>query len=84
MKSNASTTAAAVWSRFKPWEIALWVLALASPLLLSTHALIINEIAIVALFALSLSRPPTAATRFHSSRRSPGNSSLFGPKGRSP
>ncbi len=45
---------AAVWSRYKPWEIALWVLALASPLLLSTHALIINEIAIVALFAVSL------------------------------
>jgi branched-chain amino acid transport system permease protein len=34
--------------------LALWVLALASPLLLSSHALIINEIAIVALFAVSL------------------------------
>jgi branched-chain amino acid transport system permease protein len=32
----------------------LWLLALASPWLLSTHALIINEIAIVALFAVSL------------------------------
>ena len=31
-----------------------WLLALASPWLLSRHALIINEIAIVALFALSL------------------------------
>lgn len=40
--------------RWKPWELALWVLALASPLLLSRHALIINEIAIVALFAVSL------------------------------
>jgi branched-chain amino acid transport system permease protein len=40
--------------RYKPWELALWVLALASPLLLSSHALIINEIAIVALFAVSL------------------------------
>jgi branched-chain amino acid transport system permease protein len=38
----------------KPLEIALWLLALASPLLLSSHALIINEIAIVALFAVSL------------------------------
>jgi branched-chain amino acid transport system permease protein len=34
--------------------LALWVLALASPLFLSSHALIINEIAIVALFAVSL------------------------------
>jgi branched-chain amino acid transport system permease protein len=40
--------------RYKAWEIALWLLALASPLLLSSHALIINEIAIVALFAVSL------------------------------
>ncbi len=43
-----------VSGRWKPWEIALWLLALASPLLLPTHALIINEIAIVALFAVSL------------------------------
>ncbi len=40
--------------RWKAWEPALWLLALASPWLLSTHALIINEIAIVALFAVSL------------------------------
>jgi len=40
--------------RWKPWEYALWLLALASPSWLSSHALIINEIAIVALFALSL------------------------------
>ena len=40
--------------RWKPWEAALWLLALASPWLLASHALIINEIAIVALFALSL------------------------------
>ena len=40
--------------RWKPWEYALWLLALASPWLLASHALIINEIAIVALFALSL------------------------------
>ncbi len=36
------------------WEVVLWAAALASPWLLSSHALIINEIAIVALFALSL------------------------------
>ncbi|MCF8211922.1 MAG: branched-chain amino acid ABC transporter permease, partial [Rhodoferax sp.] len=41
-------------SRWTLWEMLLWALALASPLLLSSHALIINEIAIVALFALSL------------------------------
>ncbi len=40
--------------RWKSWEYPLWLLALASPLLLDNHALIINEIAIVALFALSL------------------------------
>jgi branched-chain amino acid transport system permease protein len=41
-------------SRFKVWEPVIWLLALASPWLLGKHALIINEIAIVALFALSL------------------------------
>jgi branched-chain amino acid transport system permease protein len=40
--------------RWKPWEYALWLLALAAPFVLPSHALIINEIAIVALFALSL------------------------------
>jgi branched-chain amino acid transport system permease protein len=40
--------------RWKPWEYALWLAALASPFILSSHALIINEIAMVALFALSL------------------------------
>lgn len=41
-------------SRLKPLEPLVWLLALASPWLLGAHALIINEIAIVALFALSL------------------------------
>ena len=41
-------------SRWKVWESVFWLLALASPFLLSSHALIINEIAIVALFAVSL------------------------------
>ena len=40
--------------RWKPWEPVLWLLALASPWLLAKHSLIINEIAIVALFAVSL------------------------------
>jgi branched-chain amino acid transport system permease protein len=41
-------------SRWKHWESVLWFLAFAMPLLLSRHALIVNEIAIVALFAISL------------------------------
>ncbi len=41
-------------SRFKWWEILLWIALLASPALLPRQALIINEIAIVALFAISL------------------------------
>ncbi|MDR3370245.1 branched-chain amino acid ABC transporter permease [Rhodoferax sp.] len=40
--------------RWKTWEYPLWILALALPVILPSHALIINEIAIVALFALSL------------------------------
>lgn len=41
-------------SRWKLWEPAFWLIALASPFVLGSHALIINEIAIVALFAISL------------------------------
>ena len=41
-------------ARWKAWEPVFWLLALASPFLISSHALIINEIAIVALFAVSL------------------------------
>ena len=41
-------------ARWKPAEYLFWVLALLSPWLMSRHALIINEIAIVALFAMSL------------------------------
>jgi branched-chain amino acid transport system permease protein len=40
--------------RMKPWEPVAWLLAFASPVLFPEHALIINEIAIVGLFALSL------------------------------
>lgn len=41
-------------SRFRPWEPVLWLLAFAAPVLVPSHASIINEIAIVALFAVSL------------------------------
>ncbi len=41
-------------SSLKWWEILLWIALLASPAVMPTHALIINEIAIVALFAISL------------------------------
>lgn len=41
-------------SRMRPWEPVLWLLAFAAPLLLPSKALIVNEIAIVALFAVSL------------------------------
>jgi len=41
-------------SRWRPWEPALWLLAFAAPLLVPGHSLLVSEIAIVALFALSL------------------------------
>jgi branched-chain amino acid transport system permease protein len=41
-------------SKWKAWEIALWVAIWATPLLLGQHAALINEIAILSLFALSL------------------------------
>ena len=41
-------------SRWKPWEPVLWLLAFVSPIALPGHAALINEIAIVALFAVSL------------------------------
>ena len=40
--------------RYKLWEPVIWLTALASPWLLGNHALIINEVAITALFAISL------------------------------
>jgi len=40
--------------RWRAWEPVLWLIAFATPLLLPSHALIVNEIAIVALFAVSL------------------------------
>ncbi len=41
-------------SRMRAWEPLLWLAAFAVPLLLPGHALIVNEIAVVALFAVSL------------------------------
>ncbi len=41
-------------SRLRPLEVMFWLLAFAAPLLSPSHVLIINEIAIVALFAVSL------------------------------
>ena len=41
-------------SRWRPWEIGAWVVLWALPLALGQHAALINEIAILALFALSL------------------------------
>jgi branched-chain amino acid transport system permease protein len=41
-------------SRWKPWEPVLWLAAFATPVLMPSHASLINEIAIVALFAVSL------------------------------
>jgi len=51
MNAQASLLQAARW---QPLELVFWVLAFASPWVLAQHALIINEIAIVALFAVSL------------------------------
>jgi branched-chain amino acid transport system permease protein len=41
-------------SRWRPWEPVLWLIAFAAPVAVPTHAALINEIAIVALFAMSL------------------------------
>jgi branched-chain amino acid transport system permease protein len=41
-------------SRMRAWEPWVWLVALALPMLVPGHALIVNEMAIVALFAVSL------------------------------
>ena len=41
-------------SRWRPWEVALWALIWVMALVFGQHAALINEIAILALFALSL------------------------------
>lgn len=56
MNSGASATAQRLLtpSRWRAWEIVLWLAILAAPFMLGAHAPLINEIAIFALFALSL------------------------------
>jgi len=41
-------------SRIRPWEPVLWILAFLAPVAMPQHAAIVNEVAIVALFAVSL------------------------------
>ncbi|MDQ0069043.1 branched-chain amino acid transport system permease protein [Variovorax boronicumulans] len=41
-------------ARWRPWEFVVWAVAFALPLLVPSHSLLVNEIAIVALFAMSL------------------------------
>ncbi len=41
-------------SKWRPWEYALWLLIAAMPFVFPQHGALINEIAILALFALSL------------------------------
>jgi branched-chain amino acid transport system permease protein len=41
-------------SRWRWWEFALWLIVFALPALVPSHSLLVNEIAIVALFAMSL------------------------------
>ena len=56
MTAPASSTAAKLLapSRWRAWEVALWAAIWAVPVLLGQHAALVNEIAILALFALSL------------------------------
>jgi branched-chain amino acid transport system permease protein len=41
-------------AHWRPWEFVVWIIAFALPWLVPSHALLVNEIAIVALFAMSL------------------------------
>ncbi|MDB5730657.1 MAG: inner-rane translocator [Variovorax sp.] len=41
-------------ARWRPWEFAVWAVAFALPFVLPSRALMVNEVAIVALFAMSL------------------------------
>ena len=49
-------------SRWKPWEPVLWLIAFAAPVLMPSHASLINEIAIVALFAVSPCISPSTSS----------------------
>jgi branched-chain amino acid transport system permease protein len=54
--SNPATVAARLLasSRWRIWEVVVWLIIAATPFALGSHASLINEIAILALFALSL------------------------------
>jgi branched-chain amino acid transport system permease protein len=55
--SSSSTTyesALLRTARWRPWEFVIWAVAFALPLVMPSHSLLVNEIAIVALFAMSL------------------------------
>ncbi len=54
MSGQQTTSRALDAARWRVWEPLLWAAMLLSPWLFKEHSLIINEIAIVALFALSL------------------------------
>ncbi len=54
MSAGAVAAALRAPARWRPWELALWAAIWATPLLLAQHAALINEVAILGLFALSL------------------------------
>ena len=54
MDANAVQSALLKKAQWRPWEFLVWIVAFALPVLVPSHALLINEIAIVALFAMSL------------------------------
>jgi len=54
MDANAVQAELLKAARWRPWEFLVWIVAFALPVLVPSHALLINEIAIVALFAMSL------------------------------
>jgi len=54
MDANAVQAALLKKARWRWWEFLVWIVAFALPVFVPSHALLINEIAIVALFAMSL------------------------------
>ena len=52
--SSATAARLLAPSRWRPWELALWAAIWAVAALFAQHAALVNEIAILALFALSL------------------------------
>ena len=54
MSAPAYESALLRTARWRPWEFVIWAVAFALPLAMPSHSLLVNEIAIVALFAMSL------------------------------